>query len=150
MSPDDLSRVKALADQSFTTPWSISSFEYEIGNKDAVLKVAAKGSLIIGYICIRSFLDATHIMDLAVTGELRYQGVGRRLLLEALQEIKNIKPETEHITLEVRESNIAAIKLYEKFGFRETGMRPNYYSNPNEAGIIMGLDLANYLPPFDE
>ena len=56
--------------------------------------------------------------------------------------MKQARPETEQITLEVRLSNIAAIKLYEKHGFRETGRRTNYYSNPNEDGIIMGLDLA--------
>ena len=146
MSPDDLPRVKALADRSFTTPWSTSSFKYEIGNKDALLKVAVKDTRIIGYICIRSFLDATHIMDLAVTDEHRQQGVGAMLLIEALQEVSRAKPKTEHITLEVRASNIAAIKLYKNFGFRETGRRTNYYSNPNEDGIIMGLDLNNDAP----
>jgi ribosomal-protein-alanine N-acetyltransferase len=146
MSPDDLPQVKALADRSFTTPWSISSFEYEIGSKDAVLKVSEKDSLITGYICIRSFLDATHVMDLAVVDKNRQQGIGGMLFLEALQEIRAAKPETEHITLEVRESNTAAIKLYEKFGFRETGRRTDYYSNPDEDGIIMGLDLNNDVP----
>ena len=141
MSPDDIPQVKALADLSFTTPWSISSFEYEIGSKDAVLKAAEKDSLIIGYICIRSFLDATHIMDLAVIDEHRQQGIGAMLLNDALLEIRKAKPETEHITLEVRESNIPAIKLYEKFGFMETGRRTNYYSTPDEDGIIMGMDL---------
>jgi len=146
ISPDDLPQVKALADRNCTTPWSISSFQYEIENKDAVLKVALIDTRIIGYICIRSFLDATHVMDLAVIEEQRQQGVGAILFIEALQEIRKAKPEMEHITLEVRESNIAAIKLYEKFGFRETGRRTNYYSNPNEDGIIMGLDLNNDVP----
>ena len=146
MSPDDLLQVKALADRSFTTPWSISSFAYEIENKDAVLNVAVKDYRIIGYICIRSFLDATHVMDLAVIDEHRQQGIGDMLLLKALRETRKAKPETEHITLEVRESNTAAIKLYEKFGFRETGRRTDYYSNPDEDGIIMGLDLNNDVP----
>ena len=146
ISSDDLLQVKTIADRSFTTPWSINSFEYEIKNKDAVLKVAEKNSLIIGYICIRSFLDATHIMDIAVIHEHRQQGVGGILLLEALREIRKAKPETEHITLEVRASNTASIKLYEKFAFRETGRRTNYYSNPNEDGIIMGLDLNIDVP----
>ena len=146
ISSDDLPQVKAIEDRIFTTPWSLKSFKYEIKNTDSVLKVAENNSLIIGFICIRSFLDATHIMDLAVIHEHRKQGVGGMLLLEALLEIRMAKPETEHITLEVRESNTAAIKLYEKFNFRETGRRTNYYSNPNEDGIIMGLDLDIDVP----
>ncbi|GBE04132.1 MAG TPA: ribosomal-protein-alanine N-acetyltransferase [Nitrospirae bacterium] len=146
ISSDDLPQVKAIEDRIFTTPWSLKSFKYEIKNKDAVLKVAEKNSLIIGFICIRSFLDATHIMDIAVIQEHCKQGVGGMLLLEALREIRKAKPETEHITLEVRESNIAAIKLYEKFNFRETGSRKDYYSDPKEDGIIMGLDLDTEIP----
>ena len=146
MSPDDLLQVKALADRSFTTPWSISSFEYEIGNRDAVLKVAVKESRITGYICIRSFLDATHVMDIAVLDEHRQQGIGSMLFLEALRETTKAKPATEHITLEVRESNAAAIKLYKKYGFTKTGRRKDYYKNPLEDGIIMGMDLASDIP----
>lgn len=141
MSRADLPAVLEIADLSFTTPWNSSSFEYEIGNKDAVLKVADLNGTLIGYVCIRFFLDIIHVMDIAVIQEHRQKDIGSMLFLEALREIRKVKPETEHITLEVRESNNAARKLYEKFAFRETGRRTNYYSNPDEDGIIMGLDL---------
>lgn len=141
MSSSDLPAVLEIADHSFTTPWNLSSFEYEIRNKDAVLNVAEIDSRIVGYICVRSFLGATHIMDIAVIHEYHQKGIGSMLLLEALRGIRRTKPETEHITLEVRQSNIAAIKLYEKYGFREKGRRKNYYKTPNEDGIIMGLNL---------
>ncbi|MBL7032183.1 MAG: ribosomal protein S18-alanine N-acetyltransferase [Nitrospira sp.] len=146
MSHDDLPAVLKIADQSFTTPWSLSSFEYELGSRDAVLKVAELNGTLIGYVCIRAFLDITHVMDLALIKEHRQLGVGGMLFLEALQEIKEARPDTEHITLEVRESNTAARKLYEKFGFREKGRRKEYYSSPNEDGIIMGLDLNKVVP----
>ncbi len=141
MDLSDLSAVQEISDQSFSTPWSLSSFEYEIANKDAVLKVAEKNSLIIAYVCISSFLYVTHVMDIAVISEYCRKGIGTLLLFEALREIREARPDTEHITLEVRESNIAAIKLYEKSGFRATGRRTNYYTKPDEDGIIMGLDL---------
>lgn len=141
MSRADLPAVLEIADLSFTTPWNSSSFEYEIGNKDAVLKVADLNGTLIGYVCIRFFLDIIHVMDIAVIQEHRQKDIGSMLFLEALREIRKVKPETEHITLEVRESNNAARKLYEKFAFRETGRRTSYYSNPDEDGIIMGLDL---------
>lgn len=146
MSQADLPAILEIADKSFTTPWNSSSFEYEIGNKDAVLKVAEFNGALIGYVCIRFFLDVTHVMDLAVIQEHRQKGVGGILLLEALREIKKARPDTEHVTLEVRESNTAARKLYEKYGFRETGRRINYYSKPDEDGIIMGLDLDHGTP----
>ena len=110
------------------------------------MKVAVKDSRITGYICIRSFLDATHVMDIAVVEKHRQQGVGSMLFLEALRKITKTKPETEHITLEVRESNAAAIELYKKYGFMETGRRKNYYKDPVEDGIIMGMDLVSDLP----
>jgi len=146
MSPDDLPAVQKIADESFTTPWNLSSFEYEVGNRDSVLKVAEVSGTLIGYVCIRFFLDITHVMDIAVIKEDRQQGVGGMLFLEALREIKEARPDTGHITLEVRESNTAARKFYEKFGFRETGRRKDYYSSPNEDGIIMDLDLEGDLP----
>jgi ribosomal-protein-alanine N-acetyltransferase len=146
MSRTDLPTVQEIADLSFTTPWNLSSFEYEVGNRDAVLKVAELNGTLIGYVCIRFFLDITHVMDIAVIQEHRQQGIGSMMFLEALREIRNAKPETEHITLEVRESNTSAKKLYEKFGFSETGRRSDYYSNPNEDGIIMGLDLNTGIP----
>ena len=137
----DLPAVLEIAEQSFSTPWSLRSFEYEVGNRDAVLKVAELNGTLIGYVCIRSFLDITHVMDIAVIPGQRGRGVGSMLLNDALLEIKETRTDTQHITLEVRKSNIAAITLYKKFGFRETGRRKDYYSGPKEDGIIMGLDI---------
>ena len=143
MSRSDLPAVLEIAAQSFSTPWNSSSFEYEIKNSDAILKIAELNGIIIGYVCIRFFLDITHLMDLAVLKGDRQKGIGAMLLNNALKEIKEARPETEHITLEVRESNTAARKLYERFGFRETGRRKDYYKAPLEDGIIMGMDLEN-------
>lgn len=142
MSPTDLPEVLAIADRSFTTPWSRSSFEYEIRNKDAILRAAELEGRVIGYVCARFFLDIVHIMDIAVIQGERRKGAGSMLLTDTLKEIKKTRPGTEHITLEVRESNIPAIKLYEKAGFRETGRRKDYYTGPKEYGIIMSLDTV--------
>ena len=141
MSRNDLPRVHAIENQCFTTPWQLSSFEHEIGNKDAILKVAVLNNQIIGYVCIRSILDVTHIIDLAVIPEFRRMGIGSKLLIDALQKLRILKPDTKHTTLEVRESNIAAIRLYEKFGFIEIGRRRGYYCRPHEDAIIMELDM---------
>jgi ribosomal-protein-alanine N-acetyltransferase len=141
MSLDDLDQVCALEDLSFNNPWGPSSFEYEIRNKDAIMKVAEVNNSVVGFICVRFLLDVTHILDIVTMPRHRRMGIGSMLLFDALQEIKRTRPETGHITLEVRESNTSAIKLYEKSGFRKTGRRKYYYSNPVEDGIIMGMDI---------
>jgi ribosomal protein S18 acetylase RimI-like enzyme len=78
MSRDDILRVHDIARHSFSTPWQAKSFEYELANKDAILHVAAAGSKIIGYICLRTILDVTHVMDMAVISGLRHTGRNRK------------------------------------------------------------------------
>ncbi len=137
----DIMQVHEIGKQCFTTPWQLSSFEYELENRDAILKVAVLNVEIVGYICVRSILDVTHIMDLAVTPGFKRMGIASLLLRNALQELRRTRPEIILITLEVRESNIAALKLYEKYGFREIGRRRGYYKKPAEDALIMELDM---------
>ena len=141
MLPGDILQVHEIGKQCFTTPWQISSFEYELENRDAVLKVAVLNVEIVGYICIRSILDVTHVMDLAIAPRFKRMGIGSLLLSDALQELRRLRPAIKLVTLEVRESNIAAVKLYEKYGFREIGRRRGYYKKPAEDALIMELDM---------
>jgi ribosomal-protein-alanine N-acetyltransferase len=145
MLPADLQQVYAIENLCYTTPWSLSSFKHEIENSDAVLKVAVFNSRIIGYVCIRSILDMTHLMNIAVLPEFRRRGTGRALLGNAVMEVKRLRPDTK-LTLEVRKSNIAAVTFYEKFGFIATGKRNKYYQEPEDDAIIMELDAALFLP----
>jgi len=141
MAYADLPAVLAVAAQSFTTPWEINSFKHELENKDAILKVALSASELVGYVCIRTLLDVIHIMDIAVLSEHRQQGIGSRLLQEALSTLKHMTPDVRQVTLEVRESNHAAIRLYRKHGFSTIGRRKGYYKNPVEDALLMGLDV---------
>lgn len=146
MSQADISQAHAIAQQSFSTPWQLNSFAYEVGNNDAILKVALQKNELVGYVCLRTILDVTHVLDLAVTPRFRSMGIGGMLLKNALQELRRSKPDITIITLEVRESNISAIKLYEKFEFKEIGRRIGYYQRPREDAIIMELDMGSDLP----
>lgn len=137
----DILRVHEIGRQCFTTPWQLSSFEYELENRDAILKVAVLNIEIVGYICVRTMLDVTHVMDLAVTPRLKRMGIGSLLLRNALQELRRTRADISLVTLEVRESNIAALKLYEKYGFREIGRRRGYYKKPAEDALLMELDM---------
>jgi ribosomal-protein-alanine N-acetyltransferase len=145
MLPDDLQQVFAIENLCYTTPWSFNSFKHEIENSDAIMKVALLNSKITGYVCIRKILDMTHLMNIAVLPEFRRRGIGKMLLGNAIGELKRLQPNTK-LTLEVRQSNIAAVRFYEKFGFQVTGKRNKYYREPEDDAIIMELDLSLFFP----
>jgi ribosomal-protein-alanine N-acetyltransferase len=86
-------------------------------------------------------LDITHVMNIAVHPRHRCQGAGSLLFRKSLKALKLSRPDAEKITLEVRESNIAAAGMYDKLGFKRTGRRKGYFSKPEEDGIIMELEI---------
>jgi len=141
MSVDDLPQVHTIEHLIYRDPWSISSLSYELKNSDAILEVATSRESIIGYVCIRSILDVTHILKITVLPEFRRSGVAFHLLEKALQKLRQVKGENLYVTLEVRESNNAAISLYEKSGFKENGRRKGYYKSPDEDAVIMGQEI---------
>lgn len=141
MTPPDLGEVRTIEETSFTTPWSRKSFEFEVDNDEAVLKVAVFNKHIVGYVCLRTILDITHVLNLVVTPEFRRRGAGGMLLRSAVNELKRVKPDVRSLTLEVRESNGAAIRLYKKYGFLVTGRRTGYYQRPSEDAVLMELNL---------
>ena len=141
MSVQDLSEVHMLESICDPTPWSVNALRYEINNKESILKVAVRDDKVIGYVCIRTLLDITHVMKVTVLPDYKRNGIGNALLTESLKQLRVLKPDIEHVTLEVRESNGAAVNLYNNLGFRKTGVRKNYYKNPSEDGLIMQLDI---------
>ncbi len=141
MTPEDLQKVHSIEVRCFTTPWSMSSFRHEQNCRQTILKVAVFNEHIIGYICVRTILDLTHILNIAVLPEFRRIGIGSLLLRKALHELRFSQPGERFITLEVRESNSAAIKLYERSGFKIKGRRTGYYNKPPEDAIIMLFDM---------
>jgi ribosomal-protein-alanine N-acetyltransferase len=102
-----------------------------------MFRVALFNKRVIGYICLRTFVDVTDIMNLAVTREFRRKGVGSLLLLDSLRENSRAHPGIRRYLLEVRASNIAAINLYKKFGFFVVDRRRGYYSRPDEDAVVM-------------
>lgn len=142
MRDGDIGPVHDMARLCFTTPWNPLSFAYELNNRDAIIRVAVLEREIAGYVCLRTIFDVTHVMDLAVHPGLRRSGIGSMLLKSALQQLRRTRQDVSRVTLEVRESNIAAIRLYEKFGFREIGRRKEYYKKPVEDAVIMELDMS--------
>jgi ribosomal-protein-alanine N-acetyltransferase len=97
-------------------------------------RVAERDSLVLGFLVVRAIAEREwEILNLAVAPGVRRQGVGRQLLSDVLER------HTGECFLEVRESNEAARRFYERLGFRTVTRRLQYYANPPETAIVMKL-----------
>jgi len=134
----DIPRVLNIERMSFTTPWSETAFLKEIHNLYSVIKVAVLGEAIIGYVCANCIINEGHILNLAIHPDFRRCGIATRLVKEALDELK--ERGCRSLYLEVRASNLGARRLYERLGFRVTGVRKDYYILPDEDAVIMVLE----------
>ena len=135
MKSAHVAQIAQLEKICFSDPWSENSVASELDNPLSLWLVALNGETVAGYVGSQSVLDGADMMNVAVHPEFRRRGIARDLvnaLVDALKE-KGIKS----LTLEVRQSNEAAIALYEQLGFLQVGLRPNYYRNPKENALIM-------------
>lgn len=116
--------------------WSKESFYNELENNLAHYYCAiTDDKKIAGYVGCWHIFEEAHITTLSVHPDCRKQGVAQRLLFEVIDGC--YKNKIKYITLEVRESNIPAISLYEKNGFKSIGTRKGYYQDNNENALIM-------------
>lgn len=139
MYPDDIAEIVSIERLSFSTPWSETSFRSEVYSRYSVTRVAELNGVIVGYVCVKHVADECHLLDLAVHPDYRRRGIARALLDNVIQELRI--EGCRFFYLEVRSSNYAARKLYEKFGFNMVGVRKGYYVNPAEDAVIMMLEL---------
>ena len=136
MKVEDLDAVHVIESESFSTPWPAHAYRQELeANRLAHYIVARWGDQIVGFAGMWLLVDEAHVTTFATRRSWRRHGVGERLLL-ALLDLARARGAHE-ATLEVRPSNVAARRLYEKYGFRAVGLRPRYYSDNNEDAIIM-------------
>ncbi len=137
----DIEEIHSIEEECFPTPWSKDSFHAELSHSYSHLWIAksSKTDSIVGFICFWVLWDEMHILNVAVRKKFQGKGIGSLLLKKAIQYA--IKKGLEWIGLEVRETNIKAIRLYEKFGFQKQGRRPRYYYDTGEDAILMALKL---------
>lgn len=135
MTADHVIQIAQLERECFSDPWSQNSIASELENPLSYWLVAMAGNVVAGYVGSQTVLGESDMMNLAVRGEFRRQGVAQDLV-QAL--IDGLNQRGSHcLTLEVRASNAPARKLYEKLGFVQVGIRPNYYQHPREDGLIL-------------
>ena len=137
---EDAGKLFALDRLCFSVPWSEQSFRDEAKNPLAVYFLAWEEDLLLGYCGFWKVSGEADITNIAVHPDYRRQGIAKKLLESAIREAE--KRGLSLLTLEVRQSNTAAISLYEKYGFRRVGARKRYYSNPTEDALIMTMDMG--------
>ena len=134
MSVKDLDLIAANLEIDFDNFWNYNVFKAELENGNSKYLVAKVDNKIVGFAGIIPILDEADISNIVVHKSFRNQKIGS-LLLSSLIDLAN-SLELKVLNLEVRESNVPAIKLYEKFGFEVCGIRKKYYNNAQDAVLM--------------
>jgi [ribosomal protein S18]-alanine N-acetyltransferase len=135
LEPADLASIEAIEQRAYPTPWSRSMFASELAKPTSICLGAFEGDELVGYVVNSRYVDAWHIMNVAVAPERQRRGIATALL-ERLFELTR-HDERRGFTLEVRVSNDGAIRLYEDLGFEARGIRRGYYTDNREDALIM-------------
>ncbi len=143
MTLRDLDAVGAIENASFSAPWSRGQFVEELTRDDRVWLVAEHGGRIVGYGGIMFAPDAAHLMNLATEAGWRRRGVASAIVVALAKRAR--ARGLRSMTLEVRASNVAARRLYERFGFRVSGRRVAYYQDTGEDALLMWTETATPL-----
>jgi ribosomal-protein-alanine N-acetyltransferase len=136
----DLDAIEAIERASYPTPWSRSMFAGELAKPSSISLGAYSSDELVGYLIISRYVDAWHVMNVAVAPSRRRLGIGTALLEQLFEQTR--EDARRGYTLEVRVSNIDAIRLYERLGFRARGTRRGYYTDNREDALIMWRDAA--------
>lgn len=135
MIEDDIDDLVEIEETSFHTPWTKGSFKKELKNKFAKYVVVEVDKKVVAYAGVWLIVDEGHITNVAVHSDYRGLKLGNLVMEGIIKkcEENNIRA----MTLEVRVTNNVARKLYEKYGFKNSGIRPEYYKDTREDALIM-------------
>ena len=137
----DLTAIEQIEQRAYPTPWSRSMFASELAKPTSICLGAFEGEQLVGYIINSRYVDAWHVMNVAVDPGHQRRGIATALI-ERLIEVTE-DDERRGYTLEVRVSNEDAIRLYRKLGFEPRGIRRGYYTDNREDALIMWRDGAS-------
>jgi len=135
----DLDEIERIERASYPAPWSRAMFASELAKPSSISLAAVDDrERLVGYLVLSRFVDAWHVMNLAVDPAWRRRGIASTLLRRLFELTRD--DSRRGYTLEVRVSNLAAIGLYEGFGFHSKGIRRAYYTDNREDALIMWRD----------
>ena len=143
----DLPQVIAIERRAFPAPWSLAMFVLELSKPAGICLAATDGKAIVGYLICSRYDTVWHVMNVAVDPQLQRKGIGSAMLEHLLAEVED--PRARY-TLEVRQSNAPAIRLYERLGFRAAGLRRRYYQDNGEDALIMWRTPATLQGRLDD
>jgi ribosomal-protein-alanine N-acetyltransferase len=143
----DLPQVIAIERRSYRTPWSLAMFVLELSKPSGVCLTATREDVIVGYLVCSRYDQVWHVMNVSTNPDLRRQGIATALMTELFARIGG---DDARITLEVRPTNDAAIRLYEGLGFTSAGRRPRYYQDNGEDAVIMWRTPATLVGRLDD
>lgn len=136
MTPEDVPAAAALEQECFSQPWSEDAYLHTLADENALYLAAKNENGELAGVCgLLNILGEGDISNVAVAKPFRRQKIAERMLEELLRQGK--ERGISEFTLEVRASNEAAIRLYEKFGFVFEGCRKNFYEKPREDALIL-------------
>jgi len=138
---EDLEEIVAIENISFPSPWPKRIFEREIQAQNSYKRVIRFSGSVVAYIVTWTIYDEVHILNIAVHPDFRKMGLGEMLLRDCIG--TSVERDLKFAILEVRTSNIGAIKLYEKIGFRTLRVRKKYYSDTGEDALVMMYELQS-------
>jgi len=136
----DLDAIDEIERLSFPAPWPRATFEGELQREWARIDVGREGGKIVAFNNYWIVTTELHILAIATHPELRGRGYGAQLLDFAIRQA--VATGCSLATLEVRRSNVAAIALYERAGFKTVHVRARYYQDDNEDALVMLKALA--------
>lgn len=137
MEQKDLEQVLSIENEIFESPWKFHDFENSMTNSQNIYLVVEEDEEIIAYCGLWGVAGEGQIYNVAVKEKFRNNHIALSMLKELISLGK--QEELSAFTLEVRISNESAIKLYHNLGFKDVGIRKNFYENPKEDAIIMWL-----------
>lgn len=137
---EDLKGMHNVESLSFAVPWSFEAFKENFFNLFSIYVLAeTKDGTVVAFGGMQVVFEEAHVMNIAVLEEYRRKGIAGKLLELMMQEAS--KRDAQSMFLEVRQSNIPARNLYQKYGFTPVSVRKRYYSDNNEDAIIMAAEL---------
>ncbi len=145
ISADEIEEILRIQDDAKISKWSAESYIAEIENSDAKFLGIRNSEKLIGFVLLRKLVGESsetseaELLNIAIADEFQRRGCGKLLFERCIDEL--ITERVSQIWLEVRESNINAIRFYESFGFERSNIRKNYYSGPVENAVVMKKTL---------
>jgi len=130
----DLPQVIEIERRVFPTPWSLAMFVLELSKRSGICLAAVSEQRLVGYLICSRYDTVWHVMNVAVDMDRQREGLASALLAELYARADD---PNARFTLEVRRSNLLAIRLYEREGFRTVGMRRRYYQDNGEDALVM-------------